>query len=537
LWDEAKGRLHVRASYGLSEGEDAPMLKVAEKVMHTGELETVEGTASLAAGSRPTSLLCAPLKVKTKTLGAILLANKQPEDFFTASDGKLLTALARQAATAIENARLYTVTDQELTSRLGELYIMQEIDRQLNATLDPQQVLDVSLEWALQSTEAIAGIIATIEPEDGQSRVLSSRGYPVALTTHAPDPAWFEKGIVGRVLRTVEPALVPDVTQDPEYVRIREGTRSQLAVPLCRERRPIGVIFLESSLPQAFDEGDVEFIVRLADHATVAIENARLFDGVRRANEAKSEFVSTVAHELKVPMTAIKGFVRLIRRDAAGMLGDRQVHYLEIVETNVNRMNALISDLLDIAQLEAGSVQVAMRAVDLVELVGNVLRSLEDQIGAKRQRLVCELPDSLPPVWGDPDCLEQVLVNLLTNASKYTPEGGEIAITIYEAKIIDNRDQRWYQIVSVRDTGIGISEVDREKLFTKFFRADHPLVREVEGTGLGLSIAKRLVELHGGSIWVESVLDEGSTFSFSVPVAEGEKIPPAPLVSTRQARE
>ena len=520
LLDEDSRTPSIKASYALTMQDRAPLIKIASKVLHTSIVEVIDGERMGAQRSPLQSVLCTPLRGKSNTLGAIVLANKEPDNFFTASDTKLLLALSRQAATAIENARLYSITDQELTSRLGELYILQEIDRQLNASLDPHQVLDISLDWALQSTQAVSGIIAVIEPERG-ARILSDRGYTTDAAAPTIDGPWFQKGAAGRAIRQNEPVLIPELPRMGRRNQSWHGIRSQLAVPIQRERKPIGVICLESPEPGGFDSADLEFIVRLADHATVAIENAWLFESVKQANEAKSEFVSTVAHELKVPMTAIKGFVGLMEQGIAGPVSAKQIEYLDIVKANVDRMVTLINDLLDIAHLEAGVMQLSMARVLLRDTIQKVIQSLQNRLDSKRQELVCDIPSALRPLWADPDRLEQVLVNLLDNASKYTPVGGRIEITAREESLPNSEgEEREVQVVSIRDNGIGIAEADRQRLFTKFFRADHAAVREEDGTGLGLSIVNRLVKAHNGSMWVESELEQGSTFSFALPISE-----------------
>ncbi|HID62289.1 MAG TPA: GAF domain-containing protein, partial [Anaerolineae bacterium] len=271
--------------------------------------------------------LAIPLLLGERILGVLDVQSEQV-NAFTESDLFVLQSLADQVAIAIENARLYTMTDQALAKRLEELAIMQEIDRQLNATLDYDRVMDFTLDCALQMTRANGGIIGIVDQEQGVMLFLATRGYPLENESFRRQPWPLNKGIVGHVVRTGQPVLASDVTQDPDYVSVIPETRSQLTVPIRREDRVMGVISVESSKLAAFDEDDLTFMTRLADHAAIAIENARLYSDLKRANEAKSEFVSIVSHELKTPMTSIKGYADLLFKGTAGEIGEMQQKFL-----------------------------------------------------------------------------------------------------------------------------------------------------------------------------------------------------------------
>jgi signal transduction histidine kinase len=314
---------------------------------------------------------------------------------------------------------------------------------------------------------------------------------------------------------------VDDVQNDPDYTPLVHGMVTQLTVPIRREEQIIGVILLESRQQGRLDQEALALISRLADHAAIAIENARLFEQVRRANEAKTEFISFVSHELKQPMTSIKGYTELLVKGAAGETTDMQRSFLETVRTNADRMNRLISDLLDISRIESGRIQLAFENVSIYQVIEDALRTLRKQIETKNQTLQVDVPPDQPPVRGDRDRLVQILTNLVSNAHKYTPEGGGIAIRTQRRP--DGRGAgapKEFILCAVSDTGIGIAPDDQKRLFTKYFRADDPAVLNVAGTGLGLVITKSLVELHGGEIWVESELGKGSTFAFTMPVAQ-----------------
>ena len=469
------------------------------------------------------SLIAVPLISRNRVTGVIELLNRRDFVPFDEDDERLLMAFASDAAIAIENARLFTHTDQALAIRVEELSTMQEIDRELNASLDYRRVMDITLDWAVRGSGADVGLLASVvEQEDGTRglRFLTNRGYPedVVADYGNEDELWpLDKGVIGRVVRSGEPALVIDAQDDPDYVPIAQGMTVELAVPIRIEDRIIGVIALECSQSDRIEES-TGFIMRLADHAAIAIENARLFEQVRRANDAKTEFVSFVSHELKQPMTAMKGYTDLLMKGVAGELTSGQLNFLETVRSNVDRMDLLVSELLDISRIESGRIQLELDDVSITEMVDEALKGIRGQLENKAQALEVDVASDLPPVRGDRTRLVQVLTNLMSNAHKYTPEGGHIMVRVQPQSNGHGAGKIESVVCSVTDTGIGMSPEDQERLFTKYFRADHPGVHSESGTGLGLVITKSLVELHGGEIWVESELGKGSTFSFTIPV-------------------
>jgi signal transduction histidine kinase len=466
------------------------------------------------------SILCVPLVARGKVIGVIELINRSDGRKFSLEDQSVLSAFAVNAAVSIENARLFTTTDQALAARVEELSMMQRIDRELNASLDYRRVMDITLDWAVRMTGADAGLLSSVvEDEDGRRGLnfLASEGYPEDLMSVHADEIWpLDRGIVGRTVETGEPTLVTGVQEDPTYYPAVEGMAAQITAPIRREDEIIGIIGLESRRADQFDQEALDFIVRLADHAAIAIENARLFEAVQAANDAKTEFVSFVSHELKQPMTSIKGYSDLLTKGTAGELNEMQESFLEVIRANVSRMGELVQGLLDISRIEAGRVRINTEAVQMHEAVAEAVRGVQEQITAKSQDLTVEVPEALPTVAADRTRLVQILVNLLSNACKYTPEGGSITVKAQPA----NGSEDGFVRCSVRDTGVGISEEDQARLFTKYFRADDPAVRNEPGTGLGLVITKNLIELQGGKIWMESQAGQGSEFTFTMPVAD-----------------
>jgi len=471
------------------------------------------------------SIVAVPMISRGRVIGVIELLNRRGGGAFDEDDERLLTAFAANAAISIENARLFTQTDQALAARVEELSMMQRIDRELNATLDYDRVMALTLDWALRMTGADVGCLAGIvETEEGTRglRLLANRGYPEELFAIPESELWpLDRGIMGRVAHTGKPELVEDVADDPDYTAMVSDMVAQLTVPIRREEEIVGVLAMESSQPGQLKPEALESITRLADHAAIAIENASLFRRLHRANEAKTEFISFVSHELKQPMTSIKGYSDLLVKGAAGEVNDVQRGFLDTIRSNADRMNTLVSDLLDVSRIESGRLRLEFGDLSMEKVIEESLRAIRGQIEAKQQVLEVDISPALPLVRGDQGRLVQVLTNLVSNAYRYTPEGGLISVRAHPwPDGADTASPDGFVLCSVTDTGIGIAPEDQKRLFTKYFRADNPTVRSVAGTGLGLAITKSLVELQGGEIWVESEVDRGSTFSFTIPVVQ-----------------
>jgi signal transduction histidine kinase len=327
-------------------------------------------------------------------------------------------------------------------------------------------------------------------------------------------------------VRSGEPVRVDDVTADPDYVNAVPETRSQLAVPLRLGERVTGVMSLERPEVTGFGSAELEFLTRLAERAVVPIENAQLYEQVKRANEAKSQFVSMVAHELKIPMTSIKGYSRLLELNVEA-LDDTSRGFVKTINSNIDRMTKTVNDLLDISRIETGRLKLELEAVPVPAVIEETLASLRSAVEDKGLALKIDVPPDLPLVWGDRTRLVQVLTNLLSNAAKYTP-AGSIQISAHEvrAPIKDNgRDSgalgRFVRC-AVSDTGIGIAKQDQERLFKSQFVRFENAIEVASGHGLGLWLVNRLVEMQGGEITFESELDQGSTFAFTIPVSVGE---------------
>ena len=463
------------------------------------------------------ALMVVPLRFQSRPIGAVEVINKRDGTPFNEGDQNLLTAFSGQAAVAIQNARLFTMTDQALAARVEELSVMQRIDRELNTALDVKRVMGITLDWAIKHTGAAAGSVGMVGETD--IGIIATQGYNGEMM---PDTVLsLGKGILGQVVATGETRLVRDA-QAADSQRL-PTTRVQLVIPIKSEQKVVGLVNLESPNAEAFTEEQVAFATRLVDHASVAITNARLYTEVQAANIAKSEFVSFVAHELKTPMTSIRGYTDLLAGSAVGPINDMQKQFLGTIRGNVDRMATLVSDLADIARIESGRLRLEPKSTPFHAVIEDVVRTTQALIDVKKQTLIQETEPSLPNVTADYTRTVQVLTNLVSNAYKYTPEGGEIVLRVAkEANRWDPANTAAPEVlhISVKDNGIGIAPEDQKKLFQKFFRAEDRMAREMAtGTGLGLNIVKNLVELQGGKIWFESEFRRGSTFHFTLPLA------------------
>jgi PAS domain S-box-containing protein len=314
--------------------------------------------------------------------------------------------------------------------------------------------------------------------------------------------------VVGKTSEMLEPEL-EHVFADPAELRrvtAMADDSSALFTETLQQTWPQERLLELFSAPVLYDG---RFLGRLFGFRDVTQE--------RELDRMKTEFVSQVSHELRTPLTAIKGFTEMLLDGDAGDVNDEQQEYLNIVKSNVDRLVALINDLLDISRIESGRIKLDLGPINLSEIITSVVTTMRPLLEGKSQTLTTDVASDLPMAMGDRDRVVQVVTNLVSNAHKYTQSGGQIRVSA-------QRDEEFLR-VAVKDNGMGIPAEDIPKLFTRFFRVDSSLTREIGGTGLGLSIVKSIVELQGGRVSVESELEHGSTFAFTLPVASvGRKV-------------
>jgi signal transduction histidine kinase len=476
------------------------------------------------------AILAVPLATRGGVIGVLEVINKSDGTAFIDEEVNLLTAFAGQAAVAIENARLFQMTDQALASRVQQLDNMQRIDQELNRTLDLQRVVELTIDNAMRESGADSGALALVQLDPLTFEIAGSIGYPEGVLT----PGEFYPitlGIMGKVYRTGQSALVTamEMASDRDYLQTLPGAQSQLAVPLITGSAVGAVLLLESMDSDTFNMMTASFIQGLAEHANTAITNSRLFARLQEANQARSKFVSFVAHELKNPMTSIKGYAEVLLGGVTGSLNEQQQNFIAVIQRNAVRVQQLVTDLNDITAQETGNLALKITPISFNNVVLETLRPQQRAIDEKEQKVALDVPENLPLVLGDELRLIQIMTNFVSNAYKYTPQGG--TITIHAEHVANAWDLNGPPEVihcAVSDTGIGMSEEDLKKLFTAYWRSENPRAREQPGTGLGMTLTRGLIEAHGGKVWVESTLEVGTTFHFTVPVVtEADKAPSA----------
>jgi signal transduction histidine kinase len=472
------------------------------------------GVTDQETGFTTQGLMVVPMSVRDELIGVIEVINKLDRSPFTPDDERLLMAFSAQAAVAVQNARLFTQTDQALADRVDELSVLQRIDRELNTSLELPRAMRITLDWAMRQSRADAGLIALLE--DGVLKVAERQGYPVVENVIEFNQRVGELKVTQNALAQTQPRAILNKGEAEGLLLV---SNSQVAAPLQRGGIPIGVLLLESKDQLNFTDQAMQFLNRLSDHAAIAIANATLYSELEEANIAKSDFISFVSHELKTPMTSIKGYADLLAQGAVGEINDAQAGFLTTIRSNVNRMATLVSDLADISRIEAGRLRLDYGAVSIWDVVDEVMRSSEREVQTKALNLELDVSEELPSVWGDHTRLVQVLTNLVSNAVKYTPQDGTMRVRAGISETQDSATMKGLIQVEVTDSGIGIRPDEQEQIFTKFFRSEDLKAREAPGTGLGLNITKNLVELQGGNIWFESVYRTGTTFYFTIPIA------------------
>jgi signal transduction histidine kinase len=403
----------------------------------------------------------------------------------------------------------------------------------------------ITLEWAMLQSRADAGLVGLLNGHsDGVQpalNVITYQGYdgelglppesenplpsPLRLPVETPALLTAVEAGQAQAISVTEAkdadTQTPREADSPTHREIYlSGGKSQLVVPIQRTANVIGVIMLESKQRDAYPKETVAFLSRLSDHAAIAISNAQLYADLQAANLAKSDFVSLVSHELKTPMTSIRGYADLLAQGVVGPINEVQANFLNTIRSNVGRMSTLVSDLADVSRIEAGRLRLQFSTVNLHDVIQEVAGSQKAQIDEKQQTLTVNVQMDLPAVWGDQTRITQILTNLLSNANKYTPSGGKITInSALSRESTETKSAPDVVCVSVSDTGYGISLNDQREIFQKFFRSEDKNVRESPGTGLGLNITRHLVEMQGGRIWFESEPGKGTTFYFTIPVA------------------
>jgi signal transduction histidine kinase len=410
---------------------------------------------------------------------------------------------------------------RELSEALEQLEALIAVGQAVSSSLDLQKVLDTIVAHAVQLSATDAGVIYAYHEASRTFVVQATHQMPAQLNEAITEARiHLGEGAVGLAAAKREAMKIEDIDDLPDYtfhgITAGAGFYALIAVPLVREDQIIGGLVVLRRAAGRFEEATVELLQTFASQSALAIQNARLFQEIEEkgreleiASQHKSQFLANMSHELRTPLNAILGYTELIVDDVYGPPSDKVREVLERVQTNGHHLLGLINDVLDLSKIEAGQLELSLGAYSLGEVVNTVLTSTESLVMEKKLALNVDVPEDIPNGQGDERRIAQVLLNLVGNAIKFTDDG-EIRIAVLVANGAFE--------VAVSDTGPGIPEAERKEIFEEFHQMDSSSTREKGGTGLGLSIARKIVELHGGRIWVESEVGHGSTFRFTLPV-------------------
>jgi GAF domain-containing protein len=644
------------------------------------QLSTVETSAPWREGDQ----LLVPLNSSDGLIG--YLSVDRPASGLRPGEDELevFEILANQVTIAIQNASLYTSIDRALDERVAELATLHEIDRQINLRLSFSHVMDMTLEWAMRATSAIAGTLALVSEDQQTLHVVAHRGYPPEMEQYWSGPWPIDEGLIGQVIRNAKPLLSAGLANDAGYPDSLLRTRSHLVAPITREDHVVGIINLESTEPNGFTADHLAFLMRLADHAMIAIENARLYEETsrrvaelsalqrisldltarldlsavldsiaansreltradeiaiylydqsqdslvfgtglsqrgremnppipilqnrltttvvgrgqpividsarghplladvdwdvgaiasiplrkadrvlgafdisfkkphaftsdelrtlnlladqaaiaienaqlyaeaQRANESRDEFIGDASRVLRALITPIQGYARLMSAGTGGELSDQQQESVRVIVRNIERMDKLVSELLELARIGSAKIVPSAKPVELQKVVKEVVRSIHDETQARDQQIAVDIPRDLPGVRADMARIRQLWTQLLVTLSQHTPRGGAIRVSARPYADVEHRagEQAWV-LCAVEGPSLEIAQEEHGRVFKPFYRLNRAGGASEQGIGLGLALVRAIVEVHGGRIWVESKRGKGSTFCFTLPVS------------------
>ncbi len=513
------------------------------------EIAIQNGETAVTEGQPVKSAVFVPMLVGEHVKGSISLQNVDHEHAFNESDIRLLLSLSNSMSVALENARLFDETNRllgESKQRAAELATVNSISKALAAQLDPDDLIQMVGDQLRDLFKANIVYLALLNQK---TNVID---FPYQFGEDMPQRKLGE-GLTSKVIMSGEPLLInkdlDETTTRMGIQRIGLDSASYLGVPIPVGDKNIGVLSVQSTEHEnRFNDNDLRLLSTIASSVGVALTNATLFEEVQqakseaeaaskqaeKANEAKSAFLSTVSHELRTPLTSVLGFAKIIKKrleekifpltDTTDPKTEKAMQQvsdnLNVVVSEGQRLTSLINDVLDLAKIEAGKMQWNEEQVSLEEVAERAIAATTSLFDQKSLILIKDIDKNLPTIIGDKDKLIQVIVNLISNSVKFTPEG---AVT---CKIVHQDEE---VRVTISDTGIGIAPKDHAAVFEQFKQVGDTLTDKPKGTGLGLPICKEIIEHHGGRIWLESDLGQGSKFIFALPIHKNNAARPIHL--------
>jgi len=464
--------------------------------------------------------IVAPMLWEGRGVGAILVG-RDAAGMFSEKDIALLRTFAEQAVIAIQNARLFNETKEALEQQRASGEVLAAISSSIADTTPVFEKILASCE------HLFAGKVIAINlvDEEERLRTVAYHGPDWEKLQEARDKAGLLYRETGTALAIARRTVLhyPDVaggTDVPRGVResaVATGMKACIVAPMIWEDKGIGSIFVSRDYAGPFSDKEIALLRTFADQAVIAIQNARLFREIQEksqqleiANKHKSEFLANMSHELRTPLNAIIGFSEVLQEKLFGDVNEKQEDYLRDIHASGKHLLGLINDILDLSKVEAGRMELDLATFDVAAAMSNAMTLVRERAQRHNVTLRMDCDPALGQVTADERKVKQILVNLLTNAVKFTSDGGSVDVSA--------RREPDAIVIAVRDTGIGIAPEDHETVFEEFRQVGRHYTNKQEGTGLGLTLTRRFVELHGGRIWVESEFGKGATFTFTIPV-------------------
>ena len=481
-------------------------------------------------------IIFSPLVTAGQWIGTAISVYKSNEEF-TSTDLQRLSTLSAQAASAIQNMRLV----EETSRRANQLETAAQIAREASETLDVSELLMRAVNLVRDRFDYYHASIFLVDADQAVVKASTGEAGKQLMETRHSLPLLEGGSIIGQVCYTGKSLVVNEVRKSNTHRPhpLLPNTEAELGIPLKVGTKVIGALDVQSTQANAFSADNIAVLQTLADQLAIAVQNARSYElsqeaveEMREADRVKSQFLANMSHELRTPLNSIIGFSRVILKGIDGPINEMQQQDLDAIYGSGQHLLEMINSILDLSKIEAGKMELSIEEIELHEVVKSVVSTAMGLVKEKPVTIVNNVPEDIPTVHADRTRVRQILLNLLQNATKFTDEG---TITVALNKRV-NDDGIPELVISVTDTGIGIALEDQNKLFEPFSQVDDSPTRKTGGSGLGLSISRRLVEMQGGEIWLDSIEGEGSTFYFSLPVATDVSHQHAPVVPAKDKK-